>query len=151
MYGINMFSCLLSGVRVMEKTQKALTYVCLREVYEPAIGTWEITSETGELLSKKEIQQQRFHQKGTDWVTECYALMFLSLLCHMYKCNTCSRGFQLTRWYNVKGRCFPSLQTSAFVYVHSGVFLKGLMFSGEIFSVKCVLKEELTITFAEYP
>ena len=56
-----------------------------------------------------------------------------------------------TNTYNVTERPFSSQQTLSFVYVQSGMFLKGLMFSGGVFSVKCALKDELTVTFAEYP
>lgn len=55
-----------------------------------------------------------------------------------------------THRYNVKERALSSQQASAFVYVQSGMFLKGLVFSGGVFSVKRVLKDELTITFREY-
>lgn len=67
----------------------------------------------------------------------CVQQGFPPLLCtHTNRCNV---------------KTFSSRQALTFVYVHSGMFLKGLMFSGGVFSVKYVLKDELTITFAEYP
>lgn len=154
LYGEDTLSCFLTGVRVMEKAQEGLTHVRLREVYGPAVRTWE----TGQLVSKKAIQWERYNQAHTEsliimqW---CFWVCFCSpYVLQMQRCFEGSRDFFSSlhkHGHNVKDWGFPSQQTSAFVYVQAGMFLKGLMFSGGIFPVKCVLKDELTITFAEYP